>query len=98
MKRLLLILFLSAMPVNGQVFEFFDLRGDANWDDRRDMSDVSYLLNYLYEDGPPPECFTLGDVNADQTIDISDPIALIQFLFNGCSTCMGRPDVVECPR
>lgn len=72
--------------------------GDANCDGNVSVSDVSYLINYLFKGGPPP-CPILqsGDVNCDGVVSISDVNYLINYLFKGgpppCDTSGdGNPD------
>jgi hypothetical protein len=49
--------------------------------DSYDVSDVVYLINYLFLGGPPPVPFEHGDVNHDGALNISDVIFLINYLF-----------------
>jgi hypothetical protein len=55
------------------------LLGDANGDGMIDISDVFYLVNYLFARGTLP--IRSGDVNADGTVDVRDVFYLINFLF-----------------
>jgi hypothetical protein len=55
--------------------------GDVNWDGRRDVGDVFYLINTLFAGGAPPLCS--GDVDGSGTLDVSDVFYLINFLFAG---------------
>ncbi len=58
--------------------------GDADGDGKIDIGDVVYLLNYVYKDGPAPQCEPLtacGDVNVDGEVDIGDVIYLINYLY-----------------
>ena len=58
--------------------------GDADGDGEINISDVVYLINYLYKDGPAPECepiTTCGDVNIDGVVDLADVIYLINYLY-----------------
>ncbi len=57
------------------------LRGDVNYDQRTDLSDAVYLINYLYKQGPVPLPFFAGDANSDGTVDLSDAIYLLNYLF-----------------
>jgi hypothetical protein len=61
----------------------FFVRGDANSDAARDISDAIYLLRNLFVDGPPPLCADAADVNDDGQVDNSDPVMLVWFLFQG---------------
>jgi len=64
----------------------FDLlfRGDANRDTNVTVTDVVYLINYLFKNGPPPiPILEVGDVNCDSYVTVSDVIYLINYLFKG---------------
>jgi hypothetical protein len=54
---------------------------DQNGDGHLDVSDVFYLINYLFASGPAPACG--GDVNGDGFVNVSDVFYLINFLFAG---------------
>lgn len=57
-------------------------RGDANLDDRHDLSDAVSVLSYLFEDGAGPlPCEDVGDANDDGRLDLADPITLLDHLF-----------------
>lgn len=58
-------------------------RGDANGDGNVTISDVVYLVNYLYKSGSPPLPLECGDVNGDDSVDLSDVVYLINYLFKG---------------
>jgi len=64
-------------------------RGDANSDGKVSISDVIYLINYLFKGGPDitheteEERLYKGDVNVDGSITISDVVYLINFLYKG---------------
>ncbi len=59
------------------------LRGDANGDQRRDISDAVFVLEFLFRGGPDGRCDDAADTNDDGQSDISDAITLLQFLFQG---------------
>jgi parallel beta-helix repeat protein len=59
------------------------LRGDANDDGRRDISDAGFNLNYLFLGGPAPDCLESLDVDDNGSLEISDPIFLLNYLFLG---------------
>jgi len=59
-------------------------RGDANGDKQITVSDVVYLINYLFKGGPPPVPEQMvGDVNCDGKVTVSDVVYLINYLFKG---------------
>jgi hypothetical protein len=61
------------------------MRGNVNGDDNEtpNVSDMTYLISYLFSGGPEPPCFEEADVNADGMINITDMTYLIAFLFSG---------------
>jgi hypothetical protein len=65
--------------------------GDVNADQTVDVADVVYIINYLFINGPLPECEPItvcGDVNKDGLLDIADVVYLINYLFaNGSEPC-----------
>ncbi len=66
--------------------------GDVNYDAGCNISDVTYLINYIFHGGPPPCPFwTAGDVNCDGAVNISDVTYLIDYIFYGgpapCNQC-----------
>jgi len=75
----------SPSPGGGYVNHCFPapptLLGDANGDGLVDVSDVFYLINYLFGGGALPS--RSSDVNSDGTVDIRDVFYLINALFAG---------------
>jgi hypothetical protein len=59
------------------------LRGDASNDDKVTVSDVVYLINYLFKGGPTPNPLQSGDANCDGQVTVSDVVYLINYLFKG---------------
>lgn len=62
---------------------YFDVRGDVNLDLTVSVSDVVYLINYLFKGGPTPSPTYLGDVDCSDEVNVSDVIYLINYLFKG---------------
>jgi len=54
--------------------------GDANGDGSITVSDVIYVVNYLFKNGPDP-WFNYSDANGDGSITVSDVIYLVNYLF-----------------
>lgn len=67
-----------------------NVNSDANGD--VDLSDLIYLVNYLFLGGPGPQCMAAANVTGDNgcSVDLSDLIYLVNFLF------LGGPVPVEC--
>ena len=57
--------------------------GDVNANGVVNILDITYLVNYLYKGGPPPQPEASGDVNNDNTIGILDITYLINYLYKG---------------
>jgi hypothetical protein len=81
---------------NNQAFELVNFHppcGDVNNDTIIEVSDLVFLINYLYRNGPEPICDPItccGDVNLDGIIEVSDLVFLINYLYrNGPAPCSG---------
>jgi hypothetical protein len=59
------------------------LRGDVNHSGGRDISDLTFLVDYLWAGGPLPFCPDEGDVNGSGGMDISDVTYLVDYLWAG---------------
>lgn len=55
--------------------------GDINGDQIINMNDITFIISYLYKNGPCPENLAMCDVNQSQSINILDPIFLLSFLY-----------------
>jgi hypothetical protein len=67
------------------------LHGDANRDGKKTVSDVVFLINYLFKGGQAPDPVNLGDVNFCQQNPpvepgqptVADVIYMVNYLFRG---------------
>lgn len=59
------------------------LCGDTDWNREVDITDVVYLINYLYKGWPPPYPYGRGDVNADDLVNILDIVYLLNYKYKG---------------
>lgn len=59
----------------------FYTTGDVTGDGRIDLSDVIYLLNYLYKNGSAPSPVLLGDVDCDDEVGTGDVVYLVNYLY-----------------
>jgi hypothetical protein len=59
------------------------LRGDADSDGARAMTDAIVILEFLFQSAPAPDCLSSADSNDDGDVDISDAVFLLLRLFAG---------------
>lgn len=57
--------------------------GDASGDGVIDMTDLLFLISYLYKNGPAPVPLEAGDANCDSAIDLTDVLCLANYLYRG---------------
>ena len=69
------------------------IRGNVDYDpgDVIDISDLVYLVDYMFNGGPAPPCLEEADVDGSGGIDISDLVFLVDYMF------AGGPPPVACP-
>ena len=72
-----------AAPDSGTVVRTIGKFGDANADGLVTVSDVIYLINYLFKGGIEPVPYEAGDVNCDGKVTVADVVYLINYLFKG---------------
>jgi hypothetical protein len=58
-----------------------DLPGDFNNDGKRNLMDVSAMINFLYRNGPGAPCAAEADANADGKYNLLDIARIINFLY-----------------
>ncbi len=65
--------------------------GDPNHSGNVNISDVVYLINYIFSGGPAPIPVISGDANCSLNVNISDAVYLINYVFSGgpapCAAC-----------
>lgn len=66
--------------------------GDANYDRLVNVGDITYIINKIFKNGPPPlPVWQTGDVNCDGSLNVADAVRLINFVFKaGPAPCAGR--------
>jgi subtilisin family serine protease len=57
------------------------LPGDVNSDGDINLLDISFIINFLYRDGPPPKDISLIDTNSDGRMNLLDVSYLINYLY-----------------
>lgn len=67
------------------------LCGDSDGSNTVSITDVVYLINYIFAGGPPPSPLLAGDADCSGALSISDAVYLINYIFAGgpqpCATC-----------
>jgi hypothetical protein len=58
-------------------------RGDSNADGFVDIADAALLCSWLFTGGNAPPCDDAADVDDNDSINITDPIRILNFLFLG---------------
>jgi len=66
------------------------LCGDANSDGLMNILDVTFMINYLYKEGDPPDTFESADANGNGAVNILDVTYLINYLYK-----FGDPPVCQ---
>ena len=71
----------------------YGTRGNVNGSpcDDVDISDLTYLVEWMFSGGPDPLSMLEADVNGNGPVDISDLTYLVAWLFGG------GPDPAGCP-
>lgn len=61
------------------------IRGNIDSDevDRCDVSDLIYLVSYMFSGGPEPLCFREADIDGNGGIDVTDLTFLVAYMFSG---------------
>ena len=61
------------------------LMGNVNGDSGEaiNVSDLTYLVDYLFRSGPVPSCLDEADVDGGQSVNVADLTYLVAYLFNG---------------
>ncbi len=59
-------------------------RGNIDGDDldRCDVSDLIYLVSYMFSAGPEPPCFREADIDGNGDIDVTDLTFLVAYMFS----------------
>lgn len=60
----------------------FYIPGDLNLDGQTNLSDLIWLVNYVFKGGSPPDPeLWIGDLNADCKVNLADIIYFVNYLF-----------------
>jgi hypothetical protein len=74
----------SPLEINSTVIIGGHISGDVTGDGSIDITDLIYIVKYMFQDGPAPRIMRQADVNASGgPVDISDLIYLVSYMFQG---------------
>jgi Tol biopolymer transport system component len=97
----ILCLILIIIPAFGKAAS--TICGDADGNGKINLLDISYVINYLYRSGPPPNPMAAGDVNNSGKVNLLDISYTINYLYRSgrkpaCSIYMGEIPPDSIPR
>ena len=70
---------------------YFYVCGDVTGDSLVNIADAVFILQRIFQSGPPPSQEDIADVNCDGLLTITDVVYIIQYIFGGgavpCADC-----------
>ncbi len=78
--------------VDGGIFTDCPPCGDADGNGGVTVSDVVYIVNYIFLGGPPPVYDPAADADCSGIVNVSDVVYIVNYIFGGgpalCSNCI----------
>ncbi len=59
------------------------LGGDPIYDGKINLSDIIFLVNYIFKGGPAPQFPFMGNANEDCNTDLQDIMVIVNYVFRG---------------
>jgi parallel beta-helix repeat protein len=93
----------AEFPWNGPrtdmgLYEVHYLIGDSNHDGEFNVSDVVFLIRYIFQVPIPPDPIYSGDYSCDRKVSIVDVTQMINYIFlDGPGPCDGYEWPIPCP-
>jgi parallel beta-helix repeat protein len=72
-----------SFSLEGRVTLIAHRSGDVDGNQTVNISDIVYLVNYIFGAGPEPEVLTAADVDCSGFVNVSDVVYLIDYIFGG---------------
>ncbi len=64
--------------------------GDCDGSQQINVSDLVYMVNYIFAGGPAPQDSSQGDINCTGQMDIADAVYMVNYIFaSGPAPCSG---------
>ncbi|MBK7141566.1 MAG: hypothetical protein IPH75_05760 [bacterium] len=77
------------IPVTLRIWRY---HGDMNWDGKLDLTDLSWMINYMILGAPAPlPEYRVGDTDCSGTVDLSDLTRLIAYFVSSPTIICGNP-------
>lgn len=76
----------KAVSLPGAWENVYGVLGDANMDGTLSLTDVDYVMQYVFSGGPAPKNMSLADVNHDGMVTVSDAVLMIQMVLAALPT------------
>ncbi len=72
--------------------QMWRFHGDNDWSGEINISDLTYLVRYIFQDGPEPKPeYIVGDLTCNHRIDVADLTYLVKYLFEEGPIPCGNP-------
>jgi hypothetical protein len=65
--------------------------GDVDGNQSINLSDVVYIVGYIFGEFPPPDPLAIADVDCSSAVNISDVVYLVHYIFGGPEPCAACP-------
>ncbi len=79
----------KAVPVRMRVWRF---HGDNDYDSMIMITDLVYMVDFMFNDGPPPQPeLRVGDLTCNLIVNIEDLVYMVDYMFNGGPIPCGNP-------
>ncbi len=74
---------LYAIALRWPVEEIKFIRGDADRNNKVELTDAIIVLDWLFKDGEEPKCLDAADADDNRQIQLTDAVRILNFLFKG---------------
>ena len=61
---------------------------DISLDCEGNLADLLYLVECMFNFGPPPPVIELADCNGNGSVDLADLLAIVDYLFDSGPPCV----------
>ncbi len=94
MSRFLLLFTVAVLSLGLPAIGNAQACGDADGNGALNISDMVYMLNYLFEAGPPSPDFDIADFDSHQEWTVNDAAVILNCTFGGCDPSQFCPPTI----